>query len=117
MDILIGFTLGNLAKFCAHLFFPYEEITLLIAMPIACITIYFVTKKRYITSFFAALGFAGHESLFASIGESMGLMYQQYPLERFVETFAFFLLLQVIINFILHIGIGVVAKFRQPLIK
>ncbi len=117
MDILIGFILGNLAKFCAHLFFLYEEIALLIAMPIACITIYFVTKRRYIASIFAAQGFAGHEYLFASIGKSLGFMYQQYPLERFVETFVFFLLLQVIINFILHIGIGVVAKLRQPLVK
>ncbi len=101
MNIILPFLLGNFAKFCAHLFFPYEELADITVAPIVCIIIYFSSKNKFSSYLIVSLGYAAHEYLFSSIGISLGLIYEQYSLANFYIAFLFFFILQIIIHFIL----------------
>ncbi|SDL49096.1 hypothetical protein SAMN05660337_3083 [Maridesulfovibrio ferrireducens] len=104
MDILLSFFIGNLGKFSGHLLFPLEEIEFMTTFPLSCIVVYMISKRRIWAYLAAALGFAGHEYIFSSVGVSMGLVYQQYPWDSFVLSFVFFLILQIIVHGIFVFG-------------
>ncbi|WP_092157832.1 hypothetical protein [Maridesulfovibrio ferrireducens] len=117
MDIFLAFLIGNLGKFGGYFFFSHEDLADMIIYPLSCVAVYIIAKNRIWAYLAAALGFAGHEYIFSTVGRSMGFFYQQYPWDSFVLSFVFFLILQLIVHGTFMLGRRSIHFIRTRLKK
>ena len=93
-DLLLAFVVGNLAKFCLHLFMNYESEAFTVSILAACFSICILARSKVATTVFCAFTFASHELWFDQLGGMMNVVYIQYDAVSFISSLVVFLLFQ-----------------------